>query len=259
MKHIASRDNAHFKALRKLCTSGRERRKTGKAILDGMHLIESYVQHVGKIDEIIVSESGALRPEIRSYLAHAEIGSAISVLGDDLYCDLATVETPSGIMAVVEQPRSARALNQEADSLLLDGVQDPGNLGSILRSAAASGIRQVLLSSDCAQVWSPKTLRAGMGAHFLLDIHESCDLSAFLGGYRGQAIVTALDATTDLYSADLKQPVAWVFGSEGQGVRPDIATAASLGVRIPMAGATESLNVAAAAAVCLFETYRQRR
>jgi len=98
-----------------------------------------------------------------------------------------------------------------------------------------------------------------MGAHFLLDIHESCDLPAFLGGYRGQAIVTALDATVDLYFLDLKQAVAWVFGNEGQGVRADVAESTSLSVRIPMSGATESLNVAAAAAVCLFETLRQRR
>jgi len=259
MKHIASRDNVHFKALKKLCQSGRERRKTGQTVLDGMHLIESYVQHVGALDEIIVSESGAQRREISRYLESSQAGNAISVLSDELYADLATVETPSGIMAVAALPRSARGLNQEIDALLLDGVQDPGNVGSILRSAAAAGFRQVLLSADCAQVWSPKTLRAGMGAHFLLDIHESCDLPAFLGGYRGQAILTALDAKVDLYSLELRHAVAWVFGNEGQGVRLEVAESTPLSVRIPMPGSTESLNVAAAAAVCLFETVRQRR
>jgi len=259
MKHIASRDNIHFKALKKLCQSGRERRKTGQTVLDGMHLIESYVQHVGALDEIVVSESGAQRREISRYLESSQAGNAISVLSDELYADLATVETPSGIMAVAALPRSARGLNQEIDALLLDGVQDPGNLGSILRSAAAAGFRQVLLSADCAQVWSPKTLRAGMGAHFLLDIHESCDLPAFLGGYRGQAILTALDAKVDLYSLELRHAVAWVFGNEGQGVRLEVAESTPLSVRIPMPGSTESLNVAAAAAVCLFETVRQRR
>ena len=259
MKHIASRDNVHFKALKKLCQSGRERRKTGQTVLDGMHLIESYVQHVGALDEIVVSESGAQRREISRYLESIQAGNAISVLSDELYADLATVETPSGIMAVAVQPRPARGLNQEIDALLLDGVQDPGNLGSILRSAAAAGFKQVLLSADCAQVWSPKTLRAGMGAHFLLDIHESCDLPAFLGGYRGQAVLTALDAKVDLYSLELKHAVAWVFGNEGQGVRLEVAESTPLSVRIPMPGSTESLNVAAAAAVCLFETVRQRR
>jgi TrmH family RNA methyltransferase len=259
MKHLASRENAHFKALRKLCQSGRERRKTGRVLLDGMHLIESYVEHFGPPEEILVSESGALRTEISRYLAKGHPLSAVSFLSDPLFEDLAMVETPSGIMAIVVQPRCAHGLNQEIDAVLLDGIQDPGNLGSILRSAAAAGFRQILLSPDCAQAWSPKTLRAAMGAHFQLDINESCDLPAFLGGYRGQAVLTALDAAVDLYSLDLKSPVAWVLGNEGQGVRDEVAQSTRLRVRIPMPGATESLNVAAAAAICLFETVRQRR
>ncbi|MFZ2853107.1 MAG: RNA methyltransferase [Rhodocyclaceae bacterium] len=259
MRQIASRDNPHFKALKKLCQSGRERRKTGLLLLDGMHLIEAYGQHFGLPAEIIVSEIGAQRGEIADYLAGAGARCATAVLADALFAELASVDTPSGIMALVAQPRPAHGLNQEADAVLLDGIQDPGNVGSILRSAAAAGFRQILLSRDCAHAWSPKTLRAAMGAHFLLDIHESCDLPGFLGGYQGQGVVTALDATTTLYAADLKKPLAWVFGSEGQGVCPEVAEAARLRVRIPMPGATESLNVAAAAAICLFETVRQRQ
>lgn len=259
MRQIASRDNPHFKALKKLCLSGRERRKTGLLLLDGMHLIEAYGQHFGLPAEIVVSESGAQRGEIADFLAGAGARCTSTLLADALFDELAAVETPSGIMALVAQPRPAHRLNQEADAVLLDGIQDPGNVGSILRSAAAAGFRQVLLSHDCAHAWSPKTLRAAMGAHFLLDIHESCDLPGFLGGYRGQGAVTALDATTSLYAADLKKPLAWVFGSEGQGVRPEVAAATRLRVRIPMPGATESLNVAAAAAICLFETLRQRQ
>ena len=259
MKHITSRDNPHFKALKKLCQSGRERRKTGRTLLDGMHLIESYSQHFGKPEEILVSKSGIARREIARYLENSKAGNAISLLDDVLFDDLATVETPSGIMAIVIQPRCAERLNQEVDAVLLDGIQDPGNLGSILRSAAAAGFRQVLLSADCAQVWSPKSLRAAMGAHFQLDIHENCDLPAFLEGYRGQAVLTVLDASVPLYSLSLKEPVAWVFGNEGQGVRPEVAESTKLRVSIPMPGATESLNVAAAAAICLFETVRQRQ
>ncbi|MFZ4537901.1 TrmH family RNA methyltransferase [Propionivibrio sp.] len=259
MRQIASRENPHFKALRKLCQSGRERRKTGQVVLDGMHLIEAYAIHYGQPAEIVVSESGALHGEIADYLADDGARCTTIVLADALFADLATVETPSGIMAIVSQPRPAHGLNQEIDALLLDGVQDPGNVGSILRSAAAAGFRQILLSTDSAQAWSPKTLRAAMGAHFQLDIHESADLPGFLGGYQGQGVATTLDATTSLYAANLKGPLAWVFGSEGQGVRPEVAAASRLKVRIPMPGATESLNVAAAAAVCLFETVRQRQ
>jgi TrmH family RNA methyltransferase len=259
MRQIASRDNPHFKVLKRLCLSGRERRKTGQVLLDGMHLIEAYGEHFGLPAEIVVSESGALHKEIADYLAGAGARCTTTILADALFAELAAVETPSGIMAVVAQPKPAHALDQEIDAVLLDGVQDPGNVGSILRSAAAAGFRQILLSADCAHAWSPKTLRAAMGAHFQLDIHESSDLTGFLGGYQGQGVVTALDATASLYAANLKRPVAWVFGSEGQGVRAEVAEATQLQVRIPMPGATESLNVAAAAAICLFETVRQRQ
>ena len=258
MRQIASRENSHFKALKKLCRSGRERRKTGQVLLDGMHLIEVCVQHSVPLQELLVSESGLLRIEIAAFLASSDTRDQLTVLSDALFAELATVETPSGIMALIMQPHPANGLNQEIDAVLLDGIQDPGNLGSILRSVAAAGFRQVLLAPDCAQPWSPKTLRAGMGAHFRLDLHESCDLSAFLGAYRGQAILTAPDAPATLYSLALCEPVAWVFGSEGQGVRAEVAESTQLRVRIPMPGESESLNVAAAAAVCLFETVRQR-
>lgn len=259
VKHITSRENPHFKALKKLCQSGRERRKTGLIVLDGMHLIESYIQRFSFPVEVLVSETGAAQSENASFLDGGRAGSAITLLSDALFEEMATVETPSGIMAVVTQPKCEHGLNQELDAVLLDGVQDPGNLGSIFRSAAAAGFRQVLLSHDCAQAWSPKTLRAGMGAHFHLDIHEGSDLPAFLGGYRGQAVMTTLEAKPALYSLNLKGPVAWVFGSEGQGIRPEVSDCGGVKVRIPMPGEANSLNVAAAAAICLFETVRQRQ
>ena len=265
MKQIASRDNAHFKELKRLCQSGRERRKSGRIVLDGMHLVEAYLAHCGPPDEIVVSSSGAQRPENAAFLADAQRqgrGWPVSVLNDALFAELASVETPSGILAIAALPRrsgDAGRVDARADALLLDAVEDPGNLGSILRSAAAAGFRQVLLSPDCAAAWSPKALRAAMGAHFLLDIHEGADLPAFLSTYRGTAATTALDASTDVYALDLRQAVAWVFGNEGQGVSAAVAQATTRHVRIPMPGATESLNVAAAAAICLFETVRQRR
>ncbi len=259
MRRIASRDNPHYKALKRLCARGRERRQSGRVLLDGMHLIEAYGRHVGRPEEILVSDSGASRPEIASYLASGSAASTLTVLADALFGELAMVDTPSGIMAVVARPPAAHALDYDADAVLLDGLQDPGNVGSILRSAAAAGFRQVLLSVDCAQAWSPKTLRAAMGAHFQLDLHEGCDLAGFLGAYRGQGVATALAASVSLYAARLEGAVAWVFGSEGLGVRPPVLAATHVQLRIPMPGATESLNVAAAAAICLFETLRRRQ
>lgn len=258
MRPITSRENAHYKALQRLCRSGRERRKSGRVLLDGMHLIEAYERHHGSPAEVLVSESGSKRPENAGYL-EGRASIAVTCLADALFDALAVVDTPSGIMAIVSPPLPARSVDHDGDAVLLDGIQDPGNLGSILRSAAAAGFHQILLSHDCAQAWSPKTLRAAMGAHFQLDIHEHSDLSGFLAVYRGQSVATVLAESSSLYSVALRQPLAWVFGSEGLGVRPAVATAADLRLRIPMVGSSESLNVAAAAAVCLFETLRRRQ
>lgn len=259
MKKIGSSDNPDYKALKKLCQSGRERRKTGRIVLDGLHLIESYAKSFSSPVILVVSEIGFLRPEIADFIRKNAENNTLWLLSDSLYSELATVETPSGVMAIAERPLSSQSPRSDTDALLLDGVQDPGNLGAILRTAAAAGFSQVLLSADCAQVWSPKTLRAAMGAHFFLDIHESCDLISFLAGYCGTSLVTALDAEVSYLDLILSGPVAWVFGNEGQGVRPEVAALAKQKVRIPMPGATESLNVGAAAAICLFETVRQRQ
>ena len=259
MKRIASRENPHYKMLKKLCQSSRERRRSACVLLDGMHLIEAYGRQRGMPEEIVVSDSGAVRPEAASYLAKCGAGTRVTCLSDALFDDLAVVDTPSGIMAIVAWPQPARGLDHDADTVLLDGVQDPGNVGSILRSTAAAGFHQVLLSADCAQAWSPKTLRAAMGAHFQIEIHEGGDLAGFLAAYHGQAVATVLAAPVSLYTARLDRPLAWVFGSEGLGVRPAVLAATQRQVHIPMPGAMESLNVAAAAAICLFETVRRRQ
>ncbi|SDH54258.1 TrmH family RNA methyltransferase [Propionivibrio dicarboxylicus] len=259
MKYIVSRENPRFKALKKLCQSGRERRKARQIVLDGMHLVESLLASGRSPLEIVISDAGKARSEIARFLETGEKCSSVICLSDALFAELAPVETPSGILAIASMPDEAMRVDLAGDAVLLDGVQDPGNVGSILRSAAAAGFRQVLLSEDCAQVWSPKVLRAGMGAHFLLNLHESVRLPEFLNEYRGLSMATALGAdSTGLYEQRLQGAVAWVFGSEGAGVCPDVMASVARRVRIPMPGGCESLNVAAAAAVCLFETVRQR-
>lgn len=254
MKHIHSRDNPFFKELKRLAQSGRERRKTGSTLLDGIHLIAAYEAAVGPVQTLVVSQQGSGRAEIGDFVA----GREYVLLADALFREIGIVEHPSGIMAVARFPGGAGEPEATADTMLLDGVQDPGNVGTLLRTAAAAGFRQVLLAPDCAAAWSPKVLRAGQGAHFVLDIFEDADLPAFLGGYAGTAAVTCLDGAQSLFEARWEGPVAWVFGSEGQGVRPEVAAAAKLRIRIPMPGQVESLNVGAAAAICLFETVRRR-
>jgi len=254
VKLIQSRDNAFFKQLKRLAESGRERRKTGQTLLDGLHLVEAWETHRAPVRQLLVAESSLAGGEIAAYVGERDC----IVLTDALMRELGIVDTPSGLLAVVDLPRASGAADLGADAVLLDGVQDPGNLGSLLRSAAAAGVRQVLLAPGCASPWSPKVLRAGQGAHFILDIHEEADLAAFMAAYCGTTAVTCLDGSTPLFSARWEGPLAWVFGAEGQGVRPQLIAAAGLRVRIPMPGAVESLNVGAAAAVCLFEMVRRR-
>ncbi len=253
MKRITSRDNPRFKALRRLAESGRERKASGRTLLDGVHLIAACEANFGSVEELIVSETALALREIVTLLA----GREPLVLPDALFREMAVVDTPSGIMAVIVPPPAAPP-DATVDAVLLDGVQDPGNVGTLMRTAAAAGIRQILLSSDCAGAWSPKVLRAGQGAHFLLQVIEDVELSGFARSFGGLVAVTTLAEATPLYQSDLRPPLAWVFGSEGRGVRPELLAEANLRIRIPMAAGVESLNVAAAAAICLFEALRQR-
>lgn len=253
MKLIQSRDNVFFKQLKKLAESGRERRKSGLTLLDGVHLVQAYEDAFGRLDTLVVAESAA-SGEVARYAA----GRETVVVADALMRDLGLVDTPSGLLAVAPIPAAREGFRRDRDAILLDGVQDPGNLGTLLRTAAAAGIRQAVLSPGCASAWAPKVLRAGQGAHFALSIHEDLDLSVVMADYAGTTAVTCLDGATSLYEAAWSGPVAWVFGAEGQGVRPQLIEAAALRIRIPMPGDVESLNVAAAAAVCLFEGVRRR-
>lgn len=257
MKQISSRENPAFKAWKRLARSGRERRKAGQTLLEGMHLLVAWEARYGLPRTVLVGEAGRQRHEIAAWLTRHP-GAEVVLLPEAMLAELADTETPAGILALVDLPAPGAAPASDRDAVLLDGIQDPGNLGTLLRTAAAAGFAQVLLAPDCVSAWSPKVLRAGQGAHFVLDIHENQDLPAFLQGYRGTSLATSLDQAVSLYQASWQDPVAWVFGSEGQGVRPETLVQAQQRITIPMPGAMESLNVGAAAAVCLFETLRRR-
>ena len=142
-------------------------------------------------------------------------------------------------------------------AVLLDNVQDPGNLGSILRSAAAAGIKNVFCSMGTAFAWSPKVMRAGMGAHFLLNIFENVNLHSLLQTAEIPILATSSHTKQTIYQAKLNQPVVWLFGHEGQGVAEDLMALANQTVTIPQRPEIESLNVAASAAICFFEQVRQ--
>jgi TrmH family RNA methyltransferase len=255
MKTISSRDNPLYKALKKLGTSARERRKTGKTLLDGIHLVAAHHQAGGLPETIVVSPAGLEDREIRDLLAEIP-GVPVVMLEEGMFREVSTVETPTGIIAVVERPKPARPGSNNF-CVFLEGIQDPGNLGSILRSAAAAGADGAYLSDDCVDAWSPKVLRAGMGAHFCLAILEHADLAQAAERFSGTVVATALGARESLFALDLTGPTAFIIGNEGAGITPDLLLHADRQVNIPMPGAVESLNAAAAATVCLFERVRQ--
>ena len=256
MKLITSADNARFRSLLKLAHSSRERRQQGLSLLDGIHLVAAYRDHVGLPEQVVVSQLGLNDPEIKTLLETLALCAPL-LLNEALFKQLSSVATPTGVIAVIKTPRP-RAASADIDAcVMLEDIQDPGNLGSILRTAAAAGIKHVFLSKGSVHAWSPRVLRAGMGAHFNLQIHEQCDLLKLAHAFGGKVIATSQRAPKSVFDADLTGKVALAFGNEGAGLSQALADAAHQVVAIPMPGKVESLNAAAAAAVCLFERVRQ--
>ena len=258
MKRIDSAANPAFKALRRLLESSRERRKASRSILDGVHLVSAYAEHVGRPERLVVSRSALDRAEIRVLLEAAK-GVEVILLSDPLFDALSSVATPTGILAVVETPRPPSISAGIDACVMLEDLQDPGNLGSILRSCAAAGVRHVLLSKGSVHAWSPRVLRAGMGAHFALTVYEGVDLEDAARAFRGRRVATQLGAPRAIFDENLTGPVALMLGNEGAGLGSALLRLADAVASIPMPGNAESLNVAAAAAVCLFERVRQLR
>ena len=258
MQRITSRQNPRLKEAARLVRSARDRRKAGRCVLEGEHLVAVFQERHGAPETLVVTDEALAREPARAIAARDPAHTL--VVPAALFAEVSTLPPAVGMLAVVPTPQPRPGAPADF-CLLLDDVQDPGNVGSMLRSAAAAGVTQVLLSKHCAFAWSPKVLRAGQGAHFHLDIHEEVDLPAWAAAYRaagGAVVVTVAANGADLFASDLGGRVALAIGNEGAGVSPELAAQATLRVTIPMPGGTESLNAAAAAAVCLFECVRQR-
>jgi len=255
LKRITSRDNPFFKSLLKLAASSRARREAGQTLLDGPHLLRAFLDSGSRPLHLLQNDSALRDAEIAELLTRcADIPRTL--LDDALFRQLSELKTPNGLLALIDIPAAAETQGRFA--LLLEDIQDPGNLGSILRSAAAAGCDAVFLSPGCADAWSPRVLRAAMGGHFALNIHESADLIAIARGFGGNILAASLRADTPLYDCDLRGNLAFAIGNEGSGLSPQLQAAVQQCFIIPMPGKVESLNAAAATAVCLFEAVRQR-
>lgn len=250
---ITGRDNPLLVQLRKLIRTPGAYRKLGKVWVEGEHLCAAAQARGVDVPLAVCTEATLAVPE------HARLVRAarqIVVVPVPLFASLSGLESPAQLGFVLDLP-GASALRPGLASVVLDGVQDAGNVGSVLRSASALGVRQVLALKGTAALWSGKVLRAGMGAHFGLHLSEGL-VAADLEALGLPLIATSSHAEQVLPQAALPDPCAWVFGHEGQGVSADLQARCALTVRIPQPGGEESLNVAAAAAICLYESARRR-
>jgi TrmH family RNA methyltransferase len=258
MKSVASRDNAAYKVMARLVASGSQRRRQGLSILDGAHLLGAFLDSGGQPEEVMVNREG-LADRAIARLIERSGKTRVTLLSDVLFKSLSTVESPTGVIAAVRTPRGRPVPPEAALVLALEDIQDPGNVGTLLRSAAAADAGHVLLSAHCAFAWSPKVLRAAMGAHFHLNIVEGADLAEFLRTYRGTSVALSARGEASLYDLDLARPCAILVGNEGAGLTEALQGAAKVRARIPMPGRVESLNAATAGSICLFEAVRQRQ
>lgn len=251
--HITSKDNPVLQRLRKLSQDGGAYRKLGAVWLEGDHLARAALQRGHAINLAVVTESAYARPDLRTL---ADAAPRVLVVPDALFRSLSGLESPAQLG--FEVPHDAgQVLTPGLDSVVLDRLQDAGNVGTILRSAAALGFRQILAIKGTAALWSPKVLRAGMGAHFGLRLIEGLAPSD-LDALQVPLVATSSYAEAQLHQLTLPRPCAWVMGHEGQGVQAELMQRCALTVGIPQPGGEESLNVGSAAAICLYESARQR-
>lgn len=251
METIRSRRNPLVQQVRRLLASPRERHAAGMAVLDGEHLVADWVAAGHPVEQLLLAES-------RSHEAAAWLARdvAVTLVADDCLGAISSVETPSGVVALIQPP--ALQPRAEGTLLVLDGVQDPGNVGTMLRTAAACGVDQAWLGPGCADAWSPRVLRAGQGAHAVLAVCQVADPLAELAAYRGVVAALVPAGGVPVWDADLTADVALLVGSEGAGLSAPLLARADVRLTIPMPGRAESLNAGVAAGICLYERVRQR-
>lgn len=252
---ITSRDNPIFKRLKKLAESARARREAQMTLLDGEHLLAAYLDAGGQ-PHTLVRAASFDAGQFEQWAARCPGAKAIA-LPDALFDELTPVSNPTGLLgeAAWLSPVSPQTTPLV---LVLEDIQDPGNLGSMLRTGAAAGATLAVLSKGCHDPWSPKALRGGQGAQFVLPIACGVDVVEWCAQFKGQSLALALAEERSVFSSDLTGPLAFIVGNEGAGLSDDVRAAATATVQIPMPGKMESLNASAALAIAVFEAVRQR-
>lgn len=243
----------------KRAVEARERRGgSDEFMVEGPHLIESALSARAGIRQVFVADNFKAPRGLLGRLARS--GAEVFEITERVLEKLASTETPQGVLAVVSlAPRELRSIEPARPVVVLDGVRDPGNAGTVIRTADAAGASAVIVLEGTCDAFSQKALRASSGSVFNIPIVHA-GRKALPGELRGMGyrlVVTSLEAELSIFDADLGGKVALVFGNETRGVSPELRRAADVSVRIPIRGQAESLNVASAAAVALYEAMRQ--
>ena len=258
MKKITSAQNPLVKKLVQLSEKQSFRNKQKMTIIEGVHLTAEWLKRFGAPDFCVISSSSKRSEEVEAIIQKCEeLNTETIELEAKIYSKISPVIEGVGVLFVVKIPEN-QSVDFCEDAIILDRVQDPGNLGTILRSAVGFGIKQIICSKGTVSAWSPKVLRAGMGAHFKLQIFENQDLSKAISKIETPIFATSLQAEKSIYDKNFTTKTAWIFGNEGAGVSLELLSKVKNQVIIPQVGQIESLNVAMAATVCLAEQARQR-
>ncbi|WII95472.1 RNA methyltransferase [Moraxella haemolytica] len=255
MNLITSKDNPLIKTAHALLTDPKKRKKLAQTVIEGVHLLDAYLKANKTPITTIISESGLANAEIQDLISR--LNKQPVIISDTLYKNIRTLGECLPIMAVITIPNLTLHQKIIKDCLIINGIQDTGNLGTLLRTASATGFDTVICTTGTAHTYNPKTLRAGMGANFSLDIYDNVSIDEIFEFVKVPLYATTSHADGLIYHKDLTQPLALIMGHEGSGVDRLLLESATP-LTLPQYG-QESLNVGVAGSVCLYEILRQRQ
>ncbi len=260
MQRISSKDNEFIKHIKKL-KDKKFRDESNEYIVEGIKLVEEAIKEDAKIKQIVICEECTKTQEIPKKLMYEIAAYECIYVTQNIFSNITEVKSPQGVLAVIEKQNSEKQINYEEDIIVaLDDIQDPGNLGTILRTIDSIGLKQVLVSKGTADCYNPKVVRSTMGAIFRVKIIECEDLQKTLKEvkkHKYKVVVTSLQTDNSIYDIDYNKKVI-IIGNEANGVSKEIEDLADEKIKIPMLGKTESLNASVATGIVLYEYVRQK-
>ena len=250
---ITSKDNETIKSIKKL---KEKKYRTESFIVEGIKMVKEALEQA-EVEKVIVSETFSSSDDFKSLNCDEQ---KLIIASDKVFEDLTDVVTPQGIIAVVKKSSNSEIDYSDEFVLALDGIQDPGNLGTIIRTADSANIKQILVSKDTVDAYSPKVIRSTMGGIFRTKVIEVEDLAQTLNSFKDngyKVVTTELNAEKSIYDMNYQKSVV-VIGNEANGVTEEVSKTATDKVIIPMLGKTESLNAAVATSIMIYEYVRQK-